>query len=73
MPYKTESGSYVKLPFIPFVLGIVAVAAPIEAFKAAGKGEWVWRYIFLITLSLVVYYWKGITAFTDYFNGLRNG
>jgi hypothetical protein len=61
---------YPEIPFIPYVVAVVVVASPIEFFKMTGQDEWVWKYVFLICLMLIVYYWAGLAEFADYMNGL---
>lgn len=62
---------YHSIPFIPFVLAVSVVSLPIVYLKTTGQQEWVWRYIFLITLTLVVYYSEDLTTFSRFIGQLE--
>lgn len=68
---SVSMAGYKDVKLIPFVMAIGVVSLPIVYLKTTGQNEWVWKYILLITLTLVIYYQEGITRFAGYMATLQ--
>lgn len=60
---------YFKIPLTSYLLAVSVVAIPLIYFQTVGQRTWVYRYIFLIGLSLLIYNRAALTRFYGYIKG----
>ncbi len=57
---------YAQLPLLNYMINAGIVSGPLYYFIATGRDEWVWRYLLLITLSLLIYYRASVSRFQNF-------
>jgi hypothetical protein len=65
--YQAISGGYFNLPLVAYTGAVIVVGLPI-IYLGQRNPAWVWKYTFLILLTLLLYYRKAFTRFGSFFN-----
>ncbi len=48
-----------------FALGLAVVCIPAAMLESRDE-RWAWRYVALILLALIVFYWRGLSQFSRF-------